>query len=205
MLNFWIETTKHRRTIKVITLIISAIEDDYEREFITNIYNDYYDYMRKKAYSFVRNNEEAEELVHDAFVNLIENVKVVMTVEKQKLPSYIITTIRNVCINRWKSNKKLHEAVFSMDDADLANWLKDDAALPEDLYIKNEELFLMHKALSRLPERDQRLLEAKYTLNLSDEDIGKQFDIAKQNVRVYIMRARRKAYALMKEVTVNEK
>ena len=188
----------------MITLIISAIEDDYEREFITNIYNVYYDYMRKKAYSFVRNNEEAEELVHDAFVNLIENVKVVMTVDKQKLPSYIITTIRNVCINRWKANKKLHEAVFSMDDADLANWLKDNAALPEDLYIKNEELFLMHKALSRLPERDQRLLEAKYTLNLSDEDIGKQFDIAKQNVRVYIMRARRKAYAIMKEVSVNE-
>lgn len=189
----------------MITLLISAIEDDYEREFITNIYNNYYSYMRKKAYSFVRNNEEAEELVHDAFVNLIENVKVVMKVDKQKLPSYIMSTIRNVCINKWKSNKKYHEAVFSMDDADLESWIGDDSAFPEDLYIKKEELFLMHKALLRLSERDQRLLEAKYTLNLSDEDIEKQFGIAKQNVRVYIMRARRKAYAIMKEVSVNEK
>ncbi|MBQ7874360.1 MAG: sigma-70 family RNA polymerase sigma factor [Oscillospiraceae bacterium] len=189
----------------MLTLIISAIEDDYERAFMIKLYEDYYDYMRKKAFSFVRNDDEAEELVHDAFVNLIENVKVVIKVDPKKLPSYIMSTIRNVCINKWKKNNREHELSFSMDDSDLAKWIKDDKALPEDIYIKKESLYRMNKAILLLSERDRLLLEAKYVLRQKDEDIGKQFDIAPKNVRIYVMRARRKAFALMEEVPVNEK
>ena len=86
----------------------------------------------------------------------------------------------------------------------MAKWLKDSQDLPEDLYQKEEDLYLIHKKLSELPERDNLLLEAKYILQLKDEEIAKQFNISQQSVRTYIMRARRKAYALFKEDMENE-
>ena len=44
----------------------------------------------------------------------------------------------------------------------------------------------------------------QYILQLKDEEIAKQFNISQQSVRTYIMRARRKAYALFKEDMENE-
>lgn len=189
----------------MISVIISAIENDVEREFITGIYNSYYKQMKKQAYKIVRNDEDAEELVQDAFVNLIDRIDVVMSVSPQKLPSYVMATIRNIAINRWKNNKKDLENTFSFDDEDIQFWIKDDNALPEDLYIRKEALIQLNQKLSLLPERDYLLLEAKYVLKLKDEDISKQFNIATQSVRIYVMRARRKAYSLLKEATIYEK
>lgn len=190
--------------IAMLAMIIAAIEDDYEREFIIKIHDDYYVEMKKRAYRFLRNNDEAEELVQDAFVKLIERVDVVMKVDKNKLPGYVMSTVRNLALNKIRVNQRKGDYEFSRDDAELAKWLKDSQALPEDLYQKEEELYLIHKKLSELPERDNLLLEAKYILQLKDEEIAKQFNISQQSVRTYIMRARRKAYALFKEDMENE-
>ena len=190
--------------IAMLAMIIAAIEDDYEREFIIKIHDDYYVEMKKRAFRFLRNNDEAEELVQDAFVKLIERVDVVMKVDKNKLPGYVMSTVKNLALNKIRVNQRKGDYEFSRDDAELAKWLKDNQDLPEDLYQKEEELYLIHKKLSELPERDNLLLEAKYILQLKDEEIAKQFNISQQSVRTYIMRARRKAYALFKEDMENE-
>lgn len=190
--------------IAMLAMIIAAIEDDYEREFIIKIHDDYYVEMKKRAYRLLRNNDEAEELVQDAFVKLIERVDVVMKVDKNKLPGYVMSTVKNLALNKIRVNQRKGDYEFSRDDAELAKWLKDNQDLPEDLYQKEEELYLIHKKLSELPERDNLLLEAKYILQLKDEEIAKQFNISQQSVRTYIMRARRKAYALFKEDMENE-
>ncbi|MBE6900785.1 MAG: sigma-70 family RNA polymerase sigma factor [Ruminococcaceae bacterium] len=188
----------------LISAIIAAIENDIERDFITDIYNKYYPNMKMQAYNIVRSNEEAEELVHDAFVKLIDKVDTVMNVAPEKLPSYIMATVRNIAINKWKKNKKDSENSFSLDNDDVNFWIKDSNALPEDLYIKNETLRILSGALAKLPERDRLLLEAKYILRQKDEEISKQFDISPQCVRIYVMRARRKAYTILEKEGIYE-
>lgn len=188
----------------MISAIIAAIENDRERDFIADIYDKYYPNMKMQAYNIVRNNEEAEELVHDAFVKLIDKVDTVMNVAPEKLPSYIMATVRNIAINRWKKNKKYSENSFSLDNEDVNFWIKDSHALPEDLYIQNEKLRLLSGALAKLSERDCLLLEAKYILRKKDEEISKQFDISPQCVRIYVMRARRKAYAILEKEDIYE-
>ena len=110
----------------------------------------------------------------------------------------------NLALNKIRVNQRKGDYEFSRDDAELGKWLKDSQALPEDLYQKKEELYLIHKKLSELPVHDSLLLEAKYILQLKDEEIAEQFNISQQSVRTYIMRARRKAYALFKEDMENE-
>ena len=122
----------------LISAIIAAIENDIERDLSTDIYNKYYPNMKMQAYNIVRSNEEAEELVHDAFVKLIDKVDTVMNVAPEKLPSYIMATVRNIAINKWKKNKKDSENSFSLDNDDVNFWIKDSNALPEDLYIKKD-------------------------------------------------------------------
>ena len=92
----------------MITMMISAIENDFQREFITEIYKKYYSAMLKKALLLLDNNEDAEELVQEVFADLIKRVDSVIAVEQKKLPAYLLSAVkfsaysRNKKQSRWK-------------------------------------------------------------------------------------------------------
>ena len=183
--------------------IISAIENDREREFITRIYLKYYKKMINKAFYIVHNEAEAEEIVQEVFVKLIEHVQDLMRMDPIKVPVYVMVTVKNISINHWNDAKKENERQTLVADDELDLWLADEKALPEDVYIHAEELEKLEESLQLLPEKDRMVLESKYILELSDEEIAKELHIKAHSVRSYLTRARRKAYAIMKGDYIN--
>lgn len=183
----------------MILMLIAGMENDFEREFMENIYRSYYKEMKRKAFSIVENESDAEEIVQESFIKLIRKVDTLMSIEKSKLPAYLIITVKNTAINFAKHRKYESSFVFDSDDKDAAEWLPDAENLPELLYLHKEEMEILARALPLLPERDLRLLEAKYVLDLPGEEIAKQFGISPGSIRTYIMRAKRKAYSLYLE------
>ena len=91
----------------MITMMISAIENDFQRKFITDIYIKFYSAMLAKARSLSDNPEDAEELVQEVFADLIRRVDSVMAVERKKLPAYLLSAVkfsvytRNKRQSRW--------------------------------------------------------------------------------------------------------
>ncbi len=178
--------------------IIAAIENEFEREFIVELYKTYYEMMYRKAISIVYKKQDADEVVQEAFVRLIEHVQELMSFDPIKVPAYAMVTVKNIAINRHNDTKKENEGGVLISDEELSRWVADEKALPEDIYIHQEELEALADALPKLPENDRLLLESKYILSLSDKEIAKQLNIAPSSVRTYLTRARRKAYAIMK-------
>ena len=183
--------------------IIAAIENDSEREFITRIYLKYYKKMLDKAFFIVHNEAEAEEIVQEAFVKLIEHVQDLMRMDSIKVPVYVMVTVKNIAINHWNDAKKENERQTFVADDELDLWLADEKALPEDVYIHTEELEKLAETLPLLPKKDRMVLEFKYILELSDEEIAKELHIKAHSVRSYLTRARRKAYAMINGEDVN--
>ena len=66
--------------------IIDAIENNLEHEFITQIYLKYYKKMRAKAFFIVHDELEADEIVQESFIKLIEHVKELMISSPIKVP-----------------------------------------------------------------------------------------------------------------------
>ena len=164
--------------------IIAAIDNDLQREFISDVYIKYYNSARAKALTFVHDEFEAEEIIQEVFVKLIEHIDVLMELNESSLSFYVMVTTKNTAIKHWKKNKEKAEN-YSFDSE-------------EDLYEKQEELEALAHVISKLPERDKALLESKYILQLSDKEIAKELDLAPQSVRSFLTRARRKAYAILK-------
>ena len=181
----------------MITMMISAIENDFQREFITQIYKKYYSAMLKKALSFLDNSEDAEELVQEVFEDLIKRVDFVMEVEKTKLPAYLLSAVKFGAYSRNKKQSSWNFSDFESEDMEL---LKDENSIPEEIYLKTEAVAELKSALEKIPERYKNLLEFKYILGLSDSEIGAKFGISESAVRSGLTRARRKAYSVMKEV-----
>lgn len=183
--------------------IIAAIENDFEREFITRIYLTYYKKMRAKAFFIIHDESEADEIVQESFVKLIEHVQDLMRIDPIKVPVYVMVTVKNISITHWHKAKKEKENQVLIDDYDLDRWAMDENALPEEVYIHEEDLEALADMLPKLPEKDRMVLESKYILELSDEEIAKELNIATKSVRSYLTRARRKAFAMMKGDEIN--
>ncbi len=193
-----------RRNVPLISMLIAGMENDFERNFMENVYKKFYEEMKYKAFSIVENENDAEEIVQESFVKLIRKVDTLMRIDSNKLPAYLIITVRNTAINFAKHKSYEDGYVLHSDEKDAAEWLPDEENLPELLFLHKEELEILSKALPLLPERDLQLLEAKYILNLPSDEIAKRFGIAPGSIRTYIMRARRKAYSLFqKEENIN--
>lgn len=183
--------------------IIAAIENDFEREFITQIYLTYYKKMRGKALFIIKDEHEADEIVQEAFVKLIEHVQSLMKIDPIKVPVYVMVTVKHISFNHWNARKKEKENMVYVDDYDLDRWAVDENALPEEAYIHEEELERLADLLPKLPERERILLESKYILDLSDAEIAEELHIAPKSVRSYLTRARRKAYSMLEGENVD--
>ena len=190
---------------KMIPIALYSIEDDYERNFMINLYNKYYQISKNKAYSILHDYDEAEESVQDAFVKLIENLPRIIKLEPAKLSVYVIITVRNVAIDHYRKKRNENNKEYLFGDDEILEKTADDKPLPEDLYLKKEELEELSDALKKLPEKSRMILEAKYILRQTDKEIGEMIGVSEKSVRMYLTRARRQAYELMKGGVAHER
>ncbi len=180
--------------------VIAAIENDFEREFIAEIYYNYNVAMLQKAYEIIPDREEAKEIVQEAFVKLIEKVDKLMGYTQDHIFHYAKTTVKNIALNHLKKKKtepRKEQIPEDEDDGNFECWLADSSAIPENVYFEKEMIEGLKAVIAKLPEKEKSLLESKYILNLSDLEIAKTMNITPASVRCYLTRARRRAFAIM--------
>lgn len=186
--------------MKMISAMISAIENDFERDFMADIYQRYYGAMLAKAKSLLSSEEEAEELVQEVFIKLIERTETVAAVEKKKLPAYLISAVKYSAFNYYRKKKTESKYITIVDnESENVELLSRENAIPEELFIRREAVAELAEALEKIPEKYKNILEYKYILGLSDAEIGRKFGVSEKSVRSCLSRARRKAYSVMKE------
>lgn len=187
----------------MLSLMIAAIESDPKREFMANLYVNYYGKMKKKAFVLVSDEHAAEEITQETFIKLIENADTVMNIEKTKLPAYILAAAKNTAFDylRRKSRDKDY-LVFSEFEEEIIT--AENGASPEDILLHKESIKALANALKRLPERDRMILESKYILCMKDSEMAKRLGISESGVRMCLTRAKRKAYKLMEGEKAHE-
>ena len=185
------------RFLVVVTL--AAITSEIERAFMTDIYIKYSDIMKKKATNLLSSETEAEELVQDVFAKLIERADVVMSVDQKKLPAYLMAAVKNSVMNRYRRRNIEKKYFTETDEEEAIEWVKDEAPLPEDVYLEKETAKEISEALKKIPEKDRVILEDKYILEMSDEEIAKEFGVSSGSIRSYLSRARKKACSILKK------
>ena len=82
----------------------------------------------------------------------------------------------------------------------LIDSIPDTSATPEEYTLLREEHEELAEALQQLSERDRDLLCYKYNLELSDREIADIMNIPINNIREYLVRAKRRALKVIKGV-----
>ncbi len=170
---------------------LALIEDNNDRQFMSELYEQYKRLMYSKAMEFLANPQDVDDLIQDCLERLIINISTLRTLDGCKLASYIVVTVRNAAINLVKHQEvqSRHSFLTDFENDDP----QDSTIMPEDLLLTKELSTEFTKVFDLLSENDRFLLRGKYILDLSDEELADTLGCAVNSVRMKLTRARRRA------------
>ncbi len=175
-----------------IPITLLSTMDESDRIFMERLYHDYHRLMFKHARRYFQDQESVEDTVQQACLKLIRYLPTIKQLPCNALATYIVTVIKSVAIDYFRKQK--NERVYSFSDYEegfeesLSNEL--DLEDMAQITITSDQLA---QAILRLPEKDQFVLNTKYLLCWSDDEIAMTLGIKKVTVRTRLFRAKRKA------------
>ncbi len=164
--------------------------NETEVSFFEQLYTRYKRLMLSQAMHYCSSNiDEAEDVVHDTIVRLMDKYEVLSALDEKPLVTYIVYTVRSVAINRQKHINVENNYMKAYNEEAL--WSAEDqmfiSLLPEDFF----------SGWAKLPVQDRDLLTFRYFLDLSVGELAQIYDCSAVRIRVRLYRARERAKRLL--------
>lgn len=178
----------------MLIFISSICEDPTDREFILKTYSEYERLMYATAKKYIHSKSDCQDIVQDSVEKLLKNIHRLRVLPRCNLASYIVTTVRNTAINHLRKENRQQENLLAEDEIESS---VDDFV--ENMYYKNEQTLQLKIILLELSHEDRIILEYKYFLDYSDEELAQMFNINSSSIRMRLTRARRRALTKLNE------
>lgn len=178
-------------------VFISSIADDDQRSFMEQLYLDHHASMKRTARKVLHHPEDAEDVVQIVCMALCKKVSLLKEMECNTLRSYIVISVKNTAINLIRSRDRRPELLWGESDY-LDSLLGSQDPLEGNEFFNLEQI-AMNQVVGQLPLRERNLLEMKYVLQYTDEEIAGDLGIKPVSVRVMLMRTRQKLRELLEE------
>ena len=149
-----------------------------KRREYNSVVNEHSNNLFGYAYNFLRDREDAEDIVQDVFERLWVNRR---KVEPAKAKSWMFTTAHNAMINfsTRKSRISLSDEMGIFDKGEVVS----------DSYDSRE---VVNRAVSILPPIQKSIIILRDFEGYSYTEIGEILDLSDSQVKVYLFRGRRK-------------
>lgn len=159
-----------------------------EQQFIEQIFYQYKDYVKHLARKKAGDPNDVEDIVQSTWELLLRNTDRLLEVSENKRMAYIATVVTNVI--RMDARKKKLDTC-TLDDVLEPGY---DAMLVLDRmfdqkYVKDN----FRESWAKVDPYVRELLERYYLLDQSNKEIAEAMEIAPNNVRTYLHRARKAA------------
>lgn len=143
-------------------------------EKFNQFFHDYYTNLSRFAYTYVKDEAIAEEIVQEVFVNLWQKQELT---EIESIRSFLYISVRNKSLNYLRDHKTrtLHENEFAME--------RERNSLYENNEYEHKQLEqLVKDAVAELPEKCREIFELSRNENLTYQQIADQLNISAKTV-----------------------
>lgn len=165
-------------------------KDDPEA-FFNWLYETYSQFVYKEAWKYYNNSFDVEDLVQEVWLRLCRKGDLLCTYSKSQLFAYIAVSVKNNAISLVRKQNK----DIPLEFADYITY--DEVEIINDLIDRQMRIEEFRKVWSLVPEHERELLERKYYLLETDEEIAKTMGINKNSIRMSLSRARKKALSVL--------
>lgn len=159
--------------------ILDELQKGNERAF-NSIFKQYYKPLCQFSYSFIKDQDVAENLIQDVFTKLWEKRENITNIDN--LLSYMMGMVRNQSIDflrKEKINSKIYNKLRSQKSENTT----------EDQISKNEFEEKLLKSIIKLPDRCRTAIEMSRFDGFSNKEIAQKMEISVKGVEALIGRS----------------
>lgn len=166
----------------VYLMMMDSQEDQSKFE---KIYLTYKGLMYHVAYKILNNEHDAEDVVHSAFVNIVENIQKIDVPVCQKTQNYVVTIVENKAIDLYRANKRKNSSLY-LDEI-------------SGIEVEATRVHGLAACMAKLTPRYRQIILLKYYYGFSCKEIAKQLDITEANAIKLDQRAKNKLLQICRE------
>jgi RNA polymerase sigma factor (sigma-70 family) len=148
--------------------------DKYQRPFL------------RLAYGVVRQSEEAEDIVQEAFCDIYRNAHLFKKQEGTSFKSWAYRVVLNKAISHYRKLKKERERFTALEPAHYEN-----LGVGEQLSRELDSKMTVERLLAQLPQDLSRIVKAYYVEDKSYADIASEESITLSTLKMRLFRAKR--------------
>ncbi len=185
----------------------SSLEDDRlvkgaidgSQESFRKIMDKYQKPLYYHVLKMVKNHEQVEDLVQEAFMKAFDNLGSYNTSYAFSTWLYRITTNHTIDYLRKRKlqTTSINEPVKTKD-GDMEIQISDEAETDRAI-IRKERRAIIHEAIENLPDKYRQVIEMRHLEELSYQEISDQLDLPLGTVKAHIFRAREMLYKSLKD------
>jgi len=101
-------------------IYLQMIENNDDKDKFEQLYMKYRSLMYQSALSILQNNEDAEDVVHQAFISIIENIDKVKAVDAPETRSFCVLCCKNKALDLYRKKKRWGEVQLIDNLTELA-------------------------------------------------------------------------------------
>ncbi|MBO4938821.1 MAG: sigma-70 family RNA polymerase sigma factor [Oscillospiraceae bacterium] len=164
--------------------------------FFHEFYENHKNFLFYIARRYASTQTDCEDIVQDSILRLMANIPTLKQLDRSKAAKYLALTVRTAYLDIEK-RKHGEDAVY-LDDASIEALLKAECVNDDGIsgISARMEVARLRQSLSA---RDWLVLEGKYILGLSQEEIGAQIGVSPNSVRMILSRARDNARKILSD------
>lgn len=166
-------------------MYFQIIESPDDRTKFEKLYTTYLKKMQYVAESILKDSNEAENVVHDTFLAIIDNLGNINENDCHKTWNYIVTILKNKCFNVLQKNKK---TVYSDDSLVFKD---QEQSSNEEIVIKKELTEFLITLIRTMNYPYKEVIYLRYYNGMNLKEIAEVLQISYDNTRQIFVRAKK--------------
>ena len=170
-------------------LFLAAIEDQEVRSELEELYNIYNQEMFKRAYYILKDENDAEDAVQEAFIRIWRHLDKLHDLESDRIKWYMICVAKSAAIDIYRKKKDRWEKEELVDES---FW----HAYSDEILTENNQIYA---AIAGFPDRERDVLMLKYVYGFSYKEMAQMLGVSTETVKKALMRGKDRLERLCRE------
>lgn len=171
------------------------------REIFQRFYDRYHQDLFQFLFYMVKNREQAEDLVQEVYIKLLQSYTRFEGRSSEK--TWLFSIARHAAIDWFRKQKRTADG-SAIDEEVVQHLLKDDAPLPEEVAIQNEQIRLMYQCLENCTVDQKLVLVLRYIQSFSISETAEILEWTESKVKTTQHRGLKALKTLMENAYTKE-
>ena len=153
---------------------------------LDDLFKKHYRYIYKVVLAIVLDQEMAKDVTQEAFLKAFLKIDTLKDIEKFEKWVYSIAV--NTCWDVLRKTSKIKSTNLDIEDYSI----EDTSSLPDEIYEQSETREEIVRCIRQMDATTQQIINLKYYLGFTYEEISRFMNISLSNVKVKLHRSKKK-------------